>query len=622
MFVLNLFKKHRRIILALIDAISIIMAYFLGVFVVNQTVQIHFGFKSVLSQNLLFTFLSIVCMWMFGVYRNVWRYARIRDFAGCILGNVFSAGLCFLFYKLVNVEASELRILVACLLSICVVVISRVAYIYLCNALILYKRKSSSNRKRILIIGAGFAGSHMSGEFLRNPDRYEVVGFIDDDENKVGRKINGLPILGTSGEIPKIVEEFDVQTIALAIPSISAEEKKRIISICSETVCDLKILPGVGNLMMSKEGFMKQLAPIKIEDLLGREQVNFDNREIENLIGASVCMVTGGGGSIGSELSRQIARYKPEKLVIVDIYENNAYDIQQELIRKYKGKLDLCIEIASVRDEQKMELLFQKYRPQIVFHAAAHKHVPLMETNPEEAVKNNIFGTYNVANLACKYEAEKFVLVSTDKAVNPTNVMGATKRFCEMIVEYFAQQKCKTEYVAVRFGNVLGSNGSVIPLFERQIAMGGPVTVTHPDIVRYFMTIPEAASLILQAATLARGGEIFVLDMGEPVKILDLAKKMISLHGIRVGEDIDIEFSGLRPGEKLYEELLMDEEGLKKTSNHKIYIGQQITVDENAFLEYLSQLKEASEENDKEAVEEVLHKCVPTFIRKEQKSKV
>ena len=619
MFVLDLFKKHRRIMLACIDAVLIIIAYFLGVFAVNQTIQIHLAFRSVFLQNLLFTFFSIVCMWIFGVYRNVWRYARVRDFAGCIFGNILSAILCFLFYKLTGVEASELRILVACLLSICVVVVSRIAYIYLCNALIRYKTKNSSNKKRVLIVGAGFAGSHMSGEFLRNPDRYEVVGFVDDDDNKVGRTINGLNILGTSGKIPEIVEEFDVQTIAMAIPSISAEDKKRIISICSETVCDLRILPGVETLMSNKNSFMKQLAPIKIEDLLGREQVDFDNREIENLIRGSVCMVTGGGGSIGSELSRQIARYKPEKLIIVDIYENNAYDIQQELMRKYKGELDLCIEIASVRDEHKMNLLFEKYCPRIVFHAAAHKHVPLMETNPEEAVKNNIFGTYNVASLACKHEVEKFVLVSTDKAVNPTNIMGATKRFCEMIVEYFAQKKIKTEYVAVRFGNVLGSNGSVIPLFERQIAVGGPVTVTHPEIVRYFMTIPEAASLILQAATLARGGEIFVLDMGEPVKILDLAKKIISLHGKRVGEDIDIEFSGLRPGEKLYEELLMDEEGLKKTSNHKIYIGKQITVDEKEFLDYLSQLKKSSEENDKDAVEEVLHKCVPTFIRKVQK---
>ena len=442
-----------------------------------------------------------------------------------------------------------------------------------------------------------------------------MVGFVDDDTEKIGRTIYGIKVLASCSEIPRIVEEKEVDSIALVIPSITPEEKNRIIGICSETVCDLRVLPAVTDMMSLKDGFRKKLVPIKIEDLLGREQVRFDNHEVMNLISDRVLMVTGGGGSIGSELSRQIASYKPNKLIIVDIYENNAYDIQQELLRTYKEKLDLNIEIASVRDKDKMESLFQKYRPQVVFHAAAHKHVPLMETNPEEAVKNNIFGTFNTAKLSMEYGAEKFVLVSTDKAVNPTNIMGATKRFCEMVVEYFAQKKSKTEFVAVRFGNVLGSNGSVIPLFEKQIASGGPITVTHPDIVRYFMTIPEAVSLILQAATLARGGEIFVLDMGEPVKILDLAKKMLVLHGKRIGEDIDIEFTGLRPGEKLYEELLMLEEGLKKTSNHKIYIGNQIEVNEEEFLGYLSALGQVAMDNDKEKVEEILHKAVPTFVR-------
>lgn len=617
----RLLKKHRRVMLALIDMASIMAAYFLAVFVVNQTIQIHIGFGNVFLQNFLFAVLVVAWMWILGVYRNVWRYARIRDFTGCIIGNVLGAGCLIGVYKLAGEDVSELRVLIACLLAICVVVTSRIAYAYLCNEFMRYRVKSGSNRKRVLIVGAGFYGVHMSGEFIRNSDKYDVVGFVDDDVNKVGRTINGIHILAKSDKIPELVEKLNVDTIAMAIPSISAEDKSRIVGICAETVCDFKILPGMADLMAKKDGsLVKQLLPIKIEDLLGREQVSFDEREVAQLISGSVCMVTGGGGSIGSELSRQISIYKPKKLIIVDIYENNAHDIQQELLRKYKGDLDLCVEIASVRDEKKMESLFEKYRPQLLFHAAAHKHVPLMETNPEEAIKNNVLGTYNAAKLAYKYEVEKFVLVSTDKAVNPTNVMGATKRFCEMIVEYFAQKKSKTEFVAVRFGNVLGSNGSVIPLFEKQIALGGPVTVTHPEIVRYFMTIPEAVSLILQAATLARGGEIFVLDMGGPVKILDLAKEMIALHGKRIGEDIDIEFSGLRPGEKLYEELLMDEEGLKQTSNHKIYIGKQKNINEEEFLKYLSQLEEAAEENNKDEVERILHMSVPMFIRKPQEA--
>jgi len=618
MFILKFLKKHRRMILGVIDTVLIFLSYCFGVFVVNKTIQIDL--KQNFLQHMFFTISAVAGMWIFRVYKNVWRYARTRDFTGCILGNLMGAVICWAFHVITKKEISDIHILVSTLLSVFLIIVSRIMYIYVVNAFTVYKAQAVSDRKRILIVGAGYAGAHMSGEFIRNSNRYEVVGFIDDDKEKAGRIINGIKILGNSNDIPKIVENYRVNTIALAIPSISPEDKARIMGICSETVCDIKILPNIRNLMANKDSFVKQLTSIKIEDLLGREQVDFDNREIKQLISGSVCMVTGGGGSIGSELSRQIARYKPGKLIIVDIYENNAYDIQQELVRQYKDTLDLCIEIASVRDEKKMRLLFEKYRPEIVFHAAAHKHVPLMETNPEEAVKNNILGTYNIAMLSAEYDVKKFVLVSTDKAVNPTNIMGATKRFCEMIVEYFAQRKTKTEYVAVRFGNVLGSNGSVIPLFERQIAMGGPVTVTHPDIVRYFMTIPEAASLILQAATLARGGEIFVLDMGEPVKILDLAKKMISLHGKHLGEDIDIEFSGLRPGEKLYEELLMDEEGLKKTSNHKIYIGQQMNVDEKQFIEYLKSLEAAADRNDKDELEGILHKAVPTFIRTEQKA--
>ena len=364
------------------------------------------------------------------------------------------------------------------------------------------------------------------------------------------------------------------------------------------------------------DNLLEQARGINVEELLGRDVIRFDNTNVKALVQDRICMVTGGGGSIGSELCRQIAKYKPKQLIIVDIYENNAYDIQQELIRDYGDKLNLNTEIASVRDYQKMELLFEEYHPQLVFHAAAHKHVPLMETNPEEAVKNNIVGTYNVSALADLYKVEKFVLISTDKAVNPTNVMGATKRCCEMIVQDMAQKAKKTKFITVRFGNVLGSNGSVIPLFENQIAKGGPVTVTHPDIIRYFMTIPEAVSLILQAASEANGGEIFVLDMGEPVKILSLAENLIKMHGKKPYKDIKIAFTGLRPGEKLYEELLMSEEGLTETSNKKIFIGKQIEVNEKELLNSLEVIRRLANANDKESVVALLQKIVPTFHHK------
>ena len=613
-------KRHRRLLLGFIDFFIVFMSSLITIPLANGTMIFVNNYTAAAYHIAVYSLVYILIMYFFKVYHKMWRYASLKDILGIIVANCITAVIAYPFAR--GGADSEHFVIISAVFASCLIVVSRILYANLMNAYKNVSKKRASKTKKILIVGAGYAGVKTAQEFQRNSDRYEVVGFVDDDIEKIGRSIHGIKVLASCSEIPKIVEENGVDSIALAIPSISPEDKSRIISICSETVCDVRVLPAINDMMSTKEGFKKQLVPIKIEDLLGREQVRFDNHEVMNLISGRVLMVTGGGGSIGSELSRQIASYKPNKLIIVDIYENNAYDIQQELIRTYKGKLDLNIEIASVRDKDKMESLFQKYKPQVVFHAAAHKHVPLMETNPEEAVKNNIFGTFNTAKLSMEYGVEKFVLVSTDKAVNPTNIMGATKRFCEMVVEYFAQKKSKTEFVAVRFGNVLGSNGSVIPLFEKQIAMGGPITVTHPDIVRYFMTIPEAVSLILQAATLARGGEIFVLDMGEPVKILDLAKKMLVLHGKRIGEDIDIEFTGLRPGEKLYEELLMLEEGLKKTSNHKIYIGNQVEVNEEEFLGYLSNLQQVAMDNDKEKVEEILHKAVPTFVRREAEKAV
>lgn len=478
--------------------------------------------------------------------------------------------------------------------------------------------------ERTLIVGAGNAGRMIVREIhnakeqgdVNNPSKSIIpVCFVDDDLKKLNQKIEGIPVVGTCPEIVKICDEYRIDNIIVAVPSCEEDEKRKILDYCSATECKIKIIPYLGELLFDDghTQLISQAKEIKIEDLLGRKPIEFDRKEIHDLINGKICLVTGGGGSIGSELVRQIAKNNPKQIIIVDIYENNAYDIQQELVLEYGTKLNLVTLISSVRDYDKMELIFKTYRPELVFHAAAHKHVPLMETVPEEAVKNNIFGTFNVATLAEKYKAKKFVMISTDKAVNPTNVMGATKRACEMIIQYKAQHSTATEFVTTRFGNVLGSNGSVIPLFRRQIENGAPVTVTHPDIIRYFMTIPEAVSLVLEAGAMAKGGEIFVLDMGAPVKITTLAENLIRMYGKVPYKDVPIIFTGLRPGEKLFEELLMDEEGLKSTQNKKIFIGNQIKIDETDMLSKLEVLKKTAENNDSEKTVELLAELVPTF---------
>jgi FlaA1/EpsC-like NDP-sugar epimerase len=438
-----------------------------------------------------------------------------------------------------------------------------------------------------------------------------IICVVDDAPEKVGRYISGIQIMGTSEDIPEFVEKCEIETIILAIPTIDDDNRRRILALCAKTKCSLRILPDLRQMMADGGDLSSRIREVRVEDLLGRETIELS--DLSNaLLQDKVVIVTGGGGSIGSELCRQIAKYNPQHLVIVDIYENSAYAIQQELVRNYEGKFKLDVMIASVRDSKKVEALFALFHPDIVFHAAAHKHVPLMEFSPEEAVKNNVCGTYNVAQAADKYGVERFVMISTDKAVNPTNVMGATKRICEMIVQAMAQ-KSKTSFVAVRFGNVLGSNGSVLPLFKEQIADGGPVTVTHPDIVRYFMTIPEAVSLVLEAAAMGGNGDIYVLDMGEPVKILELAENLIKLAGFVPYEDIDIKFTGLRPGEKLYEELLMDEEGLRKTENKKIFIGAPLSLNKDTFFDHVAALKQIAYSNNSENLVQALLDMVPTF---------
>ena len=451
-------------------------------------------------------------------------------------------------------------------------------------------------------------------------ETYNIVGIIDDNKKRLNYNVSGVKIIGNRNDIIRVCEENHIDLIFFSIANIDNENKKQILNICQETKAKVRILPGMKEIIKNKKLF-ENLRDVEIEDILGREQIKLDNKNIDTLIKDKIVLVTGGGGSIGSELCRQIMKYKPELLIILDIYENNLYDIELELKAKYpKAKIEAII--ASVRDKKRLEEIFEKYNPTLVFHAAAHKHVPLMENNPIEAIKNNIFGTYNVVNVADKFKIKKFILISTDKAVNPTNIMGASKRMCEMIVQ--AKNKVSdTEFVAVRFGNVLGSNGSVVPLFKKQIAEGGPVTVTHKDITRFFMTIPEAVELILQAITYAKGGEIFVLDMGEPVKIYDLAISLIKLSGYIPNEDIEIKITGLRPGEKIYEELLMGEEGLQKTAHNKIFVAEPMNITMEDIKEKLEKFMNlVSKENvNLEEVKTIMKETIPTYHEPEEINK-
>lgn len=554
---------------------------------------------------------SILMFWIWRLYKSVWRYASATELVN-ICGSI-----CFIFvfqliyFKIFEVELPRSYPFFYGFLLF--VFISGIRFSYRLLRLINQKRRGSAigvERKNCMVVGAGAAGYSIIKEIETSSYlTMKICCVIDDNPGCWGKRLRGFPITGGRDSIPSAVEKYEIDEIIIAIPSANPSQIKDILEICKETGCRIRTLPAIYQLINGEVNVSK-LREVEIEDLLGREPVKVNLDEILGYVSGKVVMVTGGGGSIGSELARQIATHNPKQLLIVDIYENSAYDIQQELKEKYPD-LNLKVLIASVRNTGRMDAIFAKYRPQIVYHAAAHKHVPLMEDSPNEAIKNNVFGTYKTVLAADKYGVEKFVMISTDKAVNPTNIMGASKRICEMIIQSM-NRKSKTEFVAVRFGNVLGSNGSVIPLFKRQIAQGGPVTVTHPDIIRYFMTIPEAVSLVLQAGAYAKGGEIFVLDMGEPVKILDLAKNLIKLSGYRVGEDIEIVFTGLRPGEKMYEELLMQEEGLQDTENALIHIGKPIEFDEDEFEQTLMRLKEVAESEDEE-VREIVQELVPTY---------
>jgi len=551
------------------------------------------------------TIFNIAIFYMFGLYTSLWTYASIDElmqvFIAAAIGSVgsYPIGL------LLHIPLPRSVYIISFMLILLFVGGSRFSYRILRRA----KRIiiPENDKVRVMIIGAGDAGSMVIREMQRHDGfSYMPVVVVDDDKAKHRAKIHGVPVKGDKSKIVELVEKYNVSEIIIAIPSASKQAKSEVIKICKQTKCKLKTLPGVYELI-NEEVSIKKIRSVSIEDILGREEVKLNNEEISSYINNDVILVTGGGGSIGSELCRQLARFQPKKLLILDIYENNAYDLQNELKYIYKDKLDFEVIIASVRDKARLREIFDKYKPSVVFHAAAHKHVPLMEANPVEAIKNNVFGTLNVAQCADEFGVKKFVLISTDKAVNPTNVMGATKRFAEMIIQSLDKQS-KTEFVAVRFGNVLGSNGSVIPLFNKQIAQGGPVTVTHPEITRFFMTIPEAAQLVIQAGAMARGGEIFVLDMGECVKIDDLARDVIRLSGYIPDVDIKIEYTGLRPGEKLYEELLLAEEGIMATKHEYIFIAKPLDVSYKEMLAHIKSVEGCIDDVDN------LKNCLSTVI--------
>ena len=618
-----------KIILAFVDVFFIAVGMLLTNYIMSRLIP-HYviSYRQMIYIFTLDALFCVLILYAIGSYSRTWKSVGYKDYLLCALGMFAGQFLSILVLFLLGKNPSKLVFLVNFLISTTGAILFR--YIFKRTFMVVYRAGSHVNTSKVrtLIIGAGQAAQMIIDELASAKYdeenlsvMYEVVGLVDDDRGKSNTRVKGVRVLGTTNDIPQIVSSIDVQQIIFAIPSCSEKDRKRILEICSKTKCKIKVVPFLGNLIFDEEHteLISQATDIKIEDLLGREPIKFDKQNIKEFIAGKVCMVTGGGGSIGSELVRQIAKYNAKQIIIVDIYENNAYEVQQELLMEYGDSVNIVTLIASIRDYEKMEKIFKEYRPDIVFHAAAHKHVPLMECVPEEAVKNNIFGTFNVATLAELYKADKFVMISTDKAVNPTNVMGCTKRVCEMIIQYKAQFSSHTEFVTTRFGNVLGSNGSVIPLFRRQIESGKPVTVTHPDIIRYFMTIPEAVSLVLEAGSMASGGEIFVLDMGEPVKIVTLAENLIRMYGKVPYKDVEIKFTGLRPGEKLYEELLMDEEGLKNTSNNKIFIGNHIQIDPEVLLAQLDEIEKLADSNESEKVVDKLAEMVPTFNHKTNK---
>lgn len=587
----NQFLVIKRIFLVVYDIIAVIAASMLALFIRfegNYTAIPRAYIVKSLQYAPVIIIVTAVVFYGLRLYSSLWTFAGAPELINITFACALSALAQMTVMVLFDVRMPRSYYILYGVALWMLVFLSRFSYRGIRT--LIKRQESGAATSRVMIVGAGAAGNLLVKE-IRNSNHVSkrVVCIIDDDKSKEGSYLHGVKVMGNRQNIPELVKQCRIDEIIIAMPSAPAKEIKEILDVCKETGCDLKRLPGVYQLVNGEVGISK-LKEVDVNDLLGREPVKVDLSAIMDYVAGKVVLVTGGGGSIGSEICRQVAGHNPKMLVLVDIYENTTYDIQNELKNRFPD-LNLVVLIASVRNTKRMDMIFETYRPDIVYHAAAHKHVPLMEDSPNEAVKNNVLGTWKVVQAADKWKVKRFVMISTDKAVNPTNIMGATKRICEMIIQTY-NSRSRTEFVAVRFGNVLGSNGSVIPLFKRQIEQGGPVTVTHPDIIRYFMTIPEAVSLVLQAGAYAKGGEIFVLDMGEPVKIADLARNLILLSGHKPGEDIQIIYTGLRPGEKLYEEMLMHEEGLQDTENKLIHIGKPIKMDEDHFMMQLENLKD------------------------------
>ncbi len=607
--------KIRQLILIAIDIVCIVVAFLIS----NWIIYSKYKLQDVgLYEILTFIIVSIVILTICKCYRNLWRYAGEEELISIVFACILSIIATYSIHLLIGIEFQQTFYILNLIITTSLISWARLTY--RTGRRVLIRSRLKEKPSNVLIVGAGSAGDIVIQELKNNPKLLKKpIGIVDDDIKKQCRRMHNVPIIGMVKDIDSIVTKYDIDEIIIAIANISRKDKKNIIEVCKKTKCKLKTIPGIFEIIDGKVD-IKKIRDVQIEDLLGREPVKVNLDEISGYLQNKVVLVTGGGGSIGSELCRQVSSLNPKQLIILDNYENNAYAIQQELVRKYGTSLNLITVIASIREEKRMDDIFNKYKPEVVFHAAAHKHVPLMEKNPSEAVKNNIFGTKNVAVLSDKYKVKRFVLISTDKAVNPTNIMGATKRAAEMIIQAM-NEKSETEFVAVRFGNVLGSNGSVIPLFKKQIEEGGPITITHPEITRYFMTIPEAVQLVIQAGAMTKGGEIFVLDMGEPVKIVDLAKNLIKLSGFEEDVDICIEFTGLRPGEKLYEELLMSEEGLTDTSHEKIFIGKPISINVEKFKMNLEFLKAIVDKERVELIDIIMRELVPTYITPEEANK-
>lgn len=614
---MNSLKDRRQLIvrqtfLIFVDILCITVAFY-GAFALfsNHLIEPRY-FTGAAGFTLVALIISSLGFFAFlKFYHSLWQFASLTELKNILFGTLLSTTANIIISMVANCLGPASVYLIYFMILTLLIGASRISYrfirLYHQKSLAIYRRHT---KKNIMIVGAGEAGEKILREVTVSTHVNKAVKcFIDDDLNKKGTSIHGVPIVGNRYDILTNVQKYGIDEIFVALPSVDDKEISAILNICKDTKCKLKRLPGIYQ-FINDEVILNKLKDVEVQDLLGRDPIKVNLNEIMSYVTNKVVMVTGGGGSIGSELCRQIAERGPRQLIIVDIYENNAYNIQLELKRKYP-KLNLETMIASVRDANKVDDLFKVFRPDIVYHAAAHKHVPLMEDSPHESIKNNVFGTLNVVRACDKYYTKKFILISTDKAVNPTNIMGASKRLCEMIVQTY-DKKSQTEYVAVRFGNVLGSNGSVIPLFKEQIKNGGPVTVTHPDIIRYFMTIPEAVSLVLQAGAYARGGEIFVLDMGEPVKILDMARNLIKLSGFEPDVDIKIEFTGLRPGEKLYEEMLMKEEGMRTTPNKLIHIGKPLEFDTEVFIKELAELHQIAYDEDSD-IRQAVAKIVKTY---------